>query len=78
LTISGTTHTNYWHTYWPWNNNLKEHLIKTELALIAQALTESDWVVAKAANYLNMRRTTLVEKMRKYGITRPERAKGVA
>ena len=54
--------------------DLKEHLVKTELALISQALDESDWVVAHAASYLNMRRTTLVEKMRKYGLTRPERA----
>lgn len=53
--------------------DLKEHLVKTELALITQALDESDWVVAHAASYLNMRRTTLVEKMRKYGLTRPER-----
>ncbi|KTD14760.1 transcriptional regulator FleQ [Legionella gratiana] len=52
--------------------DLKEHLVKTELALISQALNESDWVVAHAANYLNMRRTTLVEKMRKYGLTRPD------
>lgn len=52
--------------------DLKEHLIKTELTLITQALEECDWVVARAANYLNMRRTTLVEKMRKYGIARPE------
>ncbi|KGP63198.1 ATPase AAA [Legionella norrlandica] len=54
--------------------DLKEHLVKTELALISQALDESDWVVAHAASYLNMRRTTLVEKMRKYGLTRPDRA----
>lgn len=54
--------------------DLKEHLVKTELALIHQALDESDWVVAHAAAYLNMRRTTLVEKMRKYGLTRPVRA----
>ncbi|VEG89882.1 sigma-54 dependent transcriptional regulator [Legionella spiritensis] len=54
--------------------DLKEHLVKTELAIISQALDESDWVVAHAASYLNMRRTTLVEKMRKYGLTRPERA----
>lgn len=53
--------------------DLKEHLVKTELALISQALEESDWVVAHAANYLNMRRTTLVEKMRKYGLIRPDR-----
>jgi sigma-54 dependent transcriptional regulator, flagellar regulatory protein len=60
----------------PLNNegiDLKEHLVKTELALMIQALGEADWVVARAANYLNMRRTTLVEKMRKYGLTRPEK-----
>lgn len=57
--------------------DLKEHLIKTELALIQQALDENDWVVARAANYLNMRRTTLVEKMRKYQITRPVKEDGV-
>ncbi len=51
--------------------NLKEYLVKTELTLIIQALDESHWVVAHAANYLNMGRTTLVEKMRKYGLVRP-------
>ncbi|MFC3909647.1 sigma-54 dependent transcriptional regulator [Legionella dresdenensis] len=54
--------------------DLKEHLVRTELAIISQVLEEYDWVVAHAANHLNMRRTTLVEKMRKYGLTRPERA----
>jgi len=53
--------------------DLKEHLIQTELNLIQQALDENDWVVARAAKYLNMRRTTLVEKMRKYEIARPEK-----
>lgn len=52
--------------------DLKKHLVKTELALISQALNETNWVVSHAANFLNMRRTTLVEKMRKYGLTRPE------
>ncbi|MFA6304114.1 MAG: sigma-54 dependent transcriptional regulator [Legionella sp.] len=54
--------------------DLKQHLVKTELALINQALIEHDWVVAHAASYLNMRRTTLVEKMRKYGLVRPEKS----
>lgn len=53
--------------------DLKEHLVKTERALIVQALDESNWIVARAAKYLNMRRTTLVEKMRKYDISRPEK-----
>lgn len=54
--------------------DLKGHLEKTEVALITQALDDADWVVAHAASYLNMRRTTLVEKMRKYGLSRPEKA----
>ncbi len=48
--------------------DLKEHMIKTELSLIRHALEESGGVVARAANFLNMRRTTLVEKMKKYGM----------
>lgn len=53
--------------------DLKEHLVKTEVALINQALDDHDWVVAHAASHLNMNRTTLVEKMRKYGLVRPEK-----
>jgi sigma-54 specific flagellar transcriptional regulator A len=53
--------------------DLKEHLEQTELNLMNQALEDADWVVARAASFLNMRRTTLVEKMRKYGLTRPEK-----
>jgi len=50
--------------------DLKEHLANLEYLLIKQALEESEGVVAHAANKLTMRRTTLVEKMRKYGIQR--------
>lgn len=50
--------------------DLKEHLANLEYLLIKQALEESSGVVAHAANKLTMRRTTLVEKMRKYGIQR--------
>ncbi len=48
--------------------NLKDHLQALEEDLIQQAFTASDGVVAKAAKLLNMRRTTLVEKIRKYHI----------
>ena len=48
--------------------NLKEHLSNLEVSLIRQALNEANGVVAHAAKLLNMRRTTLVEKLRKYGI----------
>ncbi|PCJ33305.1 MAG: sigma-54-dependent Fis family transcriptional regulator [Gammaproteobacteria bacterium] len=52
--------------------DLKEHLANLEYLLIKQALDDSSSVVAHAANKLKMRRTTLVEKMRKYGIQREE------
>ena len=53
--------------------DLKEHLLHLESNLIQQALDESNGVVAHAARRLNMRRTTLVEKMRKYGLQRAEK-----
>ncbi|MEM6817621.1 MAG: sigma-54 dependent transcriptional regulator [Pseudomonadota bacterium] len=43
---------------------LKEHLQQIERALIDSALERSNGVVARAARMLNMRRTTLVEKLR--------------
>lgn len=52
--------------------NLKEHLNTIEMSLIRQALKEADGVVAHAATLLEMRRTTLVEKLRKYGLHRDE------
>jgi len=52
--------------------DLKQHLTDIEISLIEQALDECSGVVAHAANRLKIRRTTLVEKMRKYHIQRPE------
>ncbi|MDH5436772.1 MAG: helix-turn-helix domain-containing protein, partial [Gammaproteobacteria bacterium] len=52
--------------------DLKEHLTTLEANFIKQALDECDGVVAHAANMLGMRRTTLVEKMRKLGLHRAE------
>nr|WP_086941116.1 sigma-54 dependent transcriptional regulator [Thaumasiovibrio occultus] len=50
--------------------NLKEMLADLEVDLITQALEAQDWIVARAADMLGMRRTTLVEKMRKYQLGR--------
>jgi sigma-54 specific flagellar transcriptional regulator A len=50
--------------------NLKEYLSDLEVSLITQALEQQDWVVARAAEQIGMRRTTLVEKMRKYHISK--------
>ncbi len=50
--------------------DLKEHLADIESSLIQQALERTDGVVAHGAKLLQIRRTTLVEKMRKYNIHR--------
>ncbi len=57
--------------------DLKEHISTVECSLIKQALDEADGVVAHAAKRLKMRRTTLVEKLRKYGLQRSETMTGI-
>jgi len=51
--------------------DLKKYLTEIESHFIHAALDKADGVVAQAAELLHMRRTTLVEKMRKYQISRP-------
>jgi sigma-54 specific flagellar transcriptional regulator A len=48
--------------------DLKEYLASLEKDLISKALEDSSGVVARAASRLHMRRTTLVEKLRKYNL----------
>lgn len=48
--------------------DLKAYLADLEKRLIAQALDDTGSIVARAADRLHIRRTTLVEKMRKYGL----------
>jgi sigma-54 specific flagellar transcriptional regulator A len=50
--------------------DLKEYISGLEQNLIQQALDNNAGVVARAAEQLSVRRTTLVEKMRKYGMQR--------
>ncbi len=50
--------------------DLKDYLAALEQSLIRQALEDTGEVVARAADKLHIRRTTLVEKMRKYGMQR--------
>ena len=50
--------------------NLKKQMADIEVQYIREALELSDGVVAQAAKLLGLRRTTLVEKLRKYGIRR--------
>jgi len=46
--------------------DLKDHLSAIEIGLIRKAMQEADGTVAEAARLLRIRRTTLVEKLRKY------------
>jgi len=48
--------------------DLRAHLLSIERALVQQALERANGTVAHAARLLNLRRTTLVEKLRKLGI----------
>jgi len=56
--------------------DLKDYLNGLERSLIQQALDEAGGVVARAAERLRVRRTTLVEKMRKYGMGRRDDEEG--
>jgi sigma-54 specific flagellar transcriptional regulator A len=49
--------------------DLKDHLCAIEIGLIRRALVEADGTVAEAARLLRIRRTTLVEKLRKYRLS---------
>ena len=57
--------------------DLKEHLTSIERDLVQQALDDSDWVVAHAAKRLRMGRTTSVEKMRKFDLSRDAQVSGL-
>ena len=50
--------------------NLKNKLTEFEIEMIRQALESQGGVVSHAAELLSMRRTTLVEKMKKYGLNK--------
>jgi sigma-54 dependent transcriptional regulator, flagellar regulatory protein len=52
--------------------DLKEYLAELEIRFISQALERHEFVVARAAEVLGLRRTTLVEKMRKYNLGKEE------
>jgi len=52
--------------------DLKEYLSNLEKDLIEKALSDSSGVVARAADRLQLGRTTLVEKMRKYNLQKSQ------
>ena len=57
-----------WFTFYD-EIDLRRHLQDVEIVLIEQALEKTDNKIALAADKLKLRRTTLIEKMRKYSIS---------
>ena len=53
------------------NIDLRRHLQEVEVVLIEAALEKSDGMVSLAADSLKLRRTTLIEKMKKFLIQKP-------
>lgn len=54
--------------------NLNSAVTEFEKALILQSLEKTQWVKNKAARLLNLNRTTLVEKIKRYQLESPEQA----
>lgn len=50
--------------------DLKAHIERIELDRIQNALDRAEGVISEAARMLTLKRTTLIEKMRKYGVER--------
>jgi sigma-54 specific flagellar transcriptional regulator A len=54
---------------------MRLHLRDIEVVLIEAALAKSDGMVSQAAEALKLRRTTLIEKMKKLMIDKPSQPK---
>ena len=67
--IPHPTHYADWFSYFD-NIDLRRHLRDIEVVLIEAALAKSDGMVSQAAA-LKLRRTTLIEKMKKLMIEKP-------
>lgn len=64
------THYADWFSYFD-SIDMRRHLRDIEVVLIEAALAHSDGMVSQAAESLKLRRTTLIEKMKKLMIERP-------
>jgi sigma-54 dependent transcriptional regulator, flagellar regulatory protein len=58
-----------WFTFYD-EIDLRRHLQDVEIVLIEQALEKTNNKIAQAADKLKLRRTTLIEKMKKYSISK--------
>ncbi len=63
-------HYKNWFAYFD-SIDMRRHLSEVEIVLIEAALEKFDGMVSSAANALKLRRTTLIEKMKKFMIEKP-------
>jgi sigma-54 specific flagellar transcriptional regulator A len=68
--IPQPSHYKDWFSYFE-TIDLRRHLRDVEVVLIEAALEKSDGGVSQAATSLKLRRTTLIEKMKKLMIKKP-------
>jgi sigma-54 specific flagellar transcriptional regulator A len=64
------SHYEDWFSYFD-NIDLRRHLQDVEIVLIEAALQKSGGMISTAAEALKLRRTTLIEKMKKFMIEKP-------
>ena len=64
------SHYKNWFAYFD-NIDIRRQLSEVEIVLIEAALEKFDGMVSSAANALKLRRTTLIEKMKKFMIEKP-------
>ena len=72
LPIPKPEHYKDWFSYFD-KMDLRRHLRDIEIVMIESALEKSNGMVSQASDILKLRRTTLIEKMKKYGISKDER-----
>jgi sigma-54 specific flagellar transcriptional regulator A len=64
------SHYQDWFSFFD-NIDMRRHLQDVEIVLIEAALKKSDGMISAAADSLKLRRTTLIEKMKKFMIEKP-------
>jgi sigma-54 specific flagellar transcriptional regulator A len=70
LPLPHPSHYEDWFSYFD-NIDLRRHLQDVEIVLIEAALQKSGGMISTAAEALKLRRTTLIEKMKKFMIEKP-------
>ena len=73
LTEAPLPHPNHYQDWFSFFDNIdmRRHLQDVEVVLIEAALRKSDGMISAAADSLKLRRTTIIEKMKKFMIEKP-------